>query len=721
MKKKILLTLILASITTSALGSLNMVYASNKNNQLNEVVVNADKDKQKPRKDILPGGFVSTNTEVGFLGEKDTLDVPFSVTNFTEKTINTFGGPDLPQDSIFVNSPSVRQTGSILHGDFYFRGNRTNGTNYYVNGVPGVLTQFNTPTYIFDNIDIISGANVGLFGTGVQYETTSPGGVINAHTKVAPEQRVMDYTQTISGRGLFGEYLDYGERFGTNKEWGIRIMTETINGKTAVKGTKINGQSIYANIDHRSKHTKDNLFIGNRNLDIEGGLRWFELETGSNHLPPVPDGSNNYGYDGMLKATHGWLAVYNHEQNFNDHWDGFFNLGLQDNNLDKNVMPYGSRYYVDENGRITGQYGSGGTPQKYYYWQTGTIAHYATGKIKHDITISYNQAWRNRKTGTGYLRTHLTGSLEDGILSTTPDSNYRTIWSNKTRIKSFGIVDSMNIDKWNFILGIHKHDASSRSYNTATNTFKEAVKSHATSPTYGIVYKPNDSLSLYASHSEYFDTGAQVPVGYVNQYEVLDPIKSKQNELGIKYKKNQTLWTLAYYEIKKDENIAHGTKGKSDYLYLKDGETKTKGLELSVNGKLSDKWNIIGGLARMNATYEKTSGGKFDGRKVAGVSKWNGILGLQYNPNDSWHILGRAVYTGESPLVKSGINVPGYVVYDLGVSHDMKIGKVPTTLSLMCYNLFDKDYWMASRGSASNDWIYLSTPRTITFTAKLHF
>lgn len=681
-------------------------------------------DKEKKDKGILPGGFVNTQTNVGVLGEKDTMEVPFSVTNITQKTLDTFGGPDKPQDSIFVNSPSVRQTGSILHGDFYFRGMRTNGTNYYVNGVPGVLTQFNTPTHIFDNIDIISGANVGLFGTGVQYETTAPGGVISAHTKVAPEERVMDYTQTVSGRGLLGEYLDYGERFGDNKEWGVRIMTENINGKTSVKGTKMNGQSIYANIDHRSEHTKDNLFFGYRNLDIQGGIRWFELKNGSKHLPGVPDGATDYSYDGMIKATNGWMAVYNHEQKFNDHWDGFFNFGIQDNDLDKNVMPYGSRYYVDENGNISGQYGTGGTPQKYYYWQLGTIAHYNTGEVKHDITVSYNQAWRNRKTGTPSKLNDITGSLKDGITSIGNDPAYSHMWNNKTRIKSIGIVDSMKYNKWDVVLGIHKHEASSRSYNSTKKDFNAPIKSDATSPTYGLVYAPNENTSIYASHSEYFDTGALVGSGYLNENDILPPIKTKQNEIGVKYKNNDLLWTLAYYDIKKDENIEHGIKGSatalSGYL-LRDGETRTKGVELSVNGKLTDKWSIVGGIAHMDAKYEKTANGKYDGRKVAGVSEWSGVLGLQYEPNKDWSILGRAVYTGESPLVKSGIDVPGYVVYDLGVTHETHIGKVPATLSLMCYNLFDKDYWMVSRGSASNDWIYLSTPRTFTFTAKLHF
>ena len=703
---------------------------------LDTVYVYGDKDKKD--KGILPGGFVNTQTNVGVLGEKDTMEVPFSVTNITQKTLDTFGGPDKPQDSIFVNSPSVRQTGSILHGDFYFRGMRTNGTNYYVNGVPGVLTQFNTPTYIFDNIDIISGANVGLFGTGVQYETTAPGGVISAHTKVAPEERVMDYTQTVSGRGLLGEYLDYGERFGDNKEWGVRIMTENINGKTSVKGTKMVGQSIYANIDHRSEHTKDNLFVGYRNLDIQRGIRWFSLDSSikaAKKLPSVPDGATDYGYDGMIKATHGWMAVYNHEQKFNNHWDGFFNFGYQKNNLDKNVMPNYSSYTLKADGSLSGawgvddkgkkvingsKYASGSTPQEYWYWQLGTTAHYNTGALSHDITFSYNQAERDRKSAYGDTQLPITGSLKDGITSVTPDPSFKTRWNNKTKIKSIGIVDSMKYEKWDFVLGVHHHESQARSFNASTNSFNAAVKTDATSPTYGIVYRPNDNISIYGSHSEYFDTGLMVGKSsngkdYINADEIIDPVKTKQNEIGVKYLKNNLLWTLAYYDIKKDtnQNIPIGDKIK----YVTDGIERHKGLELSVNGKLTNKWSIFGGLSRANAKYENMKSASVNGKKVNGTSDWTAYLGLQYNPSENWSILGRVVYTGESPVFDETFYVPGYVVYDLGISHDTHIGKIPATLSLMCYNVFDKDYWMVSRGNQ----VYLSLPRTFTFTAKLHF
>lgn len=667
------------------------------------------------------------------------MDIPFTQTNFTEKSMEMFTGPDKPMDALLANSPSVRQSGSILHGDFFFRGFRTNGTNFYVNNVPGVFTQFNTPLYPIESLEMISGPNIGIYGTGVQYETTNPGGIISVKTKVAPDERVLDYTQTISGRGLWGEYLDYGERFGDKKEWGVRITTENLNGRTSVKGTKINGQGIFANIDHQTDHAKDNLFIGYRNMDIQGGIRWFMLDTSMNKLPNVPKGSNDYSFDGMVKSTHGWLMTYNHEQKFNNHWDGFFNFGMQRNDLDRNVMANGgSGYTLKEDGSFSLTQKAGGTPQEYYYWQVGTTAHYKTGEVKHDLTLSYNQAWRNRKSGynnglpsatkpnvsTNYIIG--TGNLYTGIHQTAAaQTKFDTRWNNKTRVESYSAVDYMTYDKWNVVLGVHKHTATSRAYNYKSDFSSElkdkepitTTKTNATSPTYGLIYHPNENTSIYASHSENFDAGSTVNTAHQNYGDVLPPLKTKQNEIGFKYKKNDLLWTLAYYDIKQD-NLIDVKKG--DYtlpFQYKDGEARHRGLELSVNGKLTEKWNIFGGVAHMNAKQEKTTEGKLDGKRVNGTTQWTAVFGAEYNPNEAWSIVGRGIYTGKTPVLNEKIWAGGYTIFDLGATYKTHFGKTPAELSLMCNNLFDKDYWEVSRGSQ----VYLSLPRTFTFTAKLHF
>ena len=114
-------------------------------------------------------------------------------------------------------------------------------------------------------------------------------------------------------------------------------------------------------------------------------------------------------------------------------------------------------------------------------------------------------------------------------------------------------------------------------------------------------------MSIYASHSENFDCGTGVNTTFENFGDVLPPLKTKQNEIGFKYMKNDLLWTLAYYDLKQDNLISVYKSGFSKPFQSKDGEARHKGVEFSVNGKLTDKWNVFGGLSHLDAKQEKTT------------------------------------------------------------------------------------------------------------------
>ena len=150
-----------------------------------------------------------------------------------------------------------------------------------------------------------------------------------------------------------------------------------------------------------------------------------------------------------------------------------------------------------------------------------------------------------------------------------------------------------------------------------------------------------------------------------------------------------------------------------------DGKNRYKGVELTVNGKLADKWTVTGGLIYLDAEREKTKNGTKDGCFVNGVSEWSGVLGLEYKPEESWGIVGRAVWNDKA-YIDSGSNsgkteIPSYITFDLGVNYKTKINTVPVKLSAMCYNVADKDYWMG-RGSSTT--IGLSMPRTFMLSAQ---
>ena len=69
-------------------------------------------------------------------------------------------------------------------------------------------------------------------------------------------------------------------------------------------------------------------------------------------------------------------------------------------------------------------------------------------------------------------------------------------------------------------------------------------------------------------------------------------------------------------------------KGSDMYLQ-QDGEQEYQGIELSVNGKLADKWNFMGGLMYLDATQNKTQNGTNDGKTVNGAAKWNAVAVLE--------------------------------------------------------------------------------------------
>lgn len=71
-------------------------------------------------------------------------------------------------------------------------------------------------------------------------------------------------------------------------------------------------------------------------------------------------------------------------------------------------------------------------------------------------------------------------------------------------------------------------------------------------------------------------------------------------------------------------------------MYLQqDGEQEYQGIELSVNGKLANKWNFMGGLMYLDATQNKTQNGTNDGKTVNGAAKWNAVAVLEYNPDEN--------------------------------------------------------------------------------------
>mgnify|MGYP000953856435 CR=1 FL=1 len=669
------------------------------------------------------GVFVARAGSVGFLGDKDTMETPFTTTNISQETIKSFGDPSQPLDSVLSISPSIRPVGSILHNDFQHRGFRSNGTNAFVNGVPGMFTQFNAPMYVVEKADIISGPNSGVAGTGTQYETNAAGGIINFTTKRAGAEDITRLTLTHSGQSMGGAYFDLARRFGNNKEWGARLMAEKVDGETAVDGQKVKASSIYINLDHADAKSKTNFFTGYRQNRVVGGQRWFQIGAGVTRLPRVPKASRNYAFDGMDKESYGWMMILNHEQKFSKDWKGFLNAGLLRNKLNRNVMyQYSALVINNDAGDFDLKEQTTTTPQRAGYIQMGVNGKLRTGAAEHDLTLAVDRAWRAREAArNGSAVYNLgTGNIYTGIINqtTAPTTAYQAAMNNKTTIQGISLVDAITVKKWDVLLGVHHHAANEKAYNLTTGAVTRSTDSSATTPTFALTYHPTKDISVYGSHAEYFDMGTVVTNSssrtYANRGDVLPAAKTKQNEIGVKYANKGVLYTLSLFDIMQANNIDEQRAGL--WYKVQNGEERHRGAELGITGKVAPKWTIAGALTYLRATYEKTTNGTNDGRTPDGQPQWNGTLMARYAADEKFSAFGRITYTGSAWTYNEKFKVPSNTVLDLGMTYKTKMGSVPTTFGLTLYNALNKEYWMASRSAKS---LYLSTPRTLALTMSM--
>lgn len=721
MKNKLLYSVGMAAVFLSAAG-WSFTACAEQTFQLPPIYVTAE-----GRVVTLPGGLVNETAKMGILGNKSVMDIPYSEMSMTEKSLKVFGNPSMPLQGVLINNPSIRTSStSPMYSDFSMRGINMNGNHMMLNGIPSLFYQFSEPrSHFIERLDITSGPNAGVNGVSMSNNGTNSGatpapGTINAITKRAADDPVTRYTQTFSGRGSLGEYVDVGRRFGKNKEWGLRVNGEYLDGDLAAREARDKERNIFIDLDHRDKNSNSNLFIGHWDKRVYNGQRWFTYNGASDMLPEPPDAKTNYDFPGTVKYMRGWLMTFNHEQKFNDVWKWFVNTGHSYRTGYK--FNSSSALKFDENGRFSTTNVSNGQAEKgnNTYAQAGIRGHFNTGAVEHDVALAFDRSWAKYWNNThNSSKGTILGDLYNGVFYTPgfviPELRTPVLqWDEVNTGITLG--DSMSVGKWDVTLAVsRKHE----NFKNAVNGQK--IINNDILPTYGVTYKPSDHLSVYAGHTESFSRGAVVSneSKYVNAGETLSPSVSKNNELGVKYKNKDMLTTFALFTIDQ-QSVIDTDLGGGFYRRNTDGRERFRGIEVTMNGKPAKKWTYTGGLMYVNNERRKTTGGANDGKFVNGVAKWSGVLGAVYEPDAQWGIMGRVVTCGAAYIDNSSsptgkTKIPAYATLDLGVNYKTRINAIPVTLSATCFNVLNKDYWMG-RGSSTT--FGLSMPRTWLLSAQ---
>ena len=232
------------------------------------------------------------------------------------------------------------------------------------------------------------------------------------------------------------------------------------------------------------------------------------------------------------------------------------------------------------------------------------------------------------------------------------------------------------------------------------------------SPRIGLIYKPQNNVSVYYSYSESFSprSGEQykkLSGGAAGSGETLKPDYYESSEVGIKFDLNKSLsLTSAYFES--ESEIADYDGNSSEYIAERG--LSVEGFELELKGRVNDNLNVA--FSYSNIDGETADGGQPREMPESTYSIWTTY---DVNPKFGWAL--GVVHQGESAVKDNNptLLLPDYTRVDAAVyyelSNDIK-------LQLNLENLSDEVYFPHSH---STHQVAVGESRNIKFSLRKDF
>lgn len=729
-RKKLLLSSIMCSLilgVSAAPVSAETIETFN----LDEMVVESSRNHKTP----LPGGFNNDSSRVGLLGETEVIKAPFTVQSITEDTVSKMAMPNQDLDTVLSNVPAIRTGTSPIKTDFSIRGIATNASAYLVNNIPGFFIMATGPiTNTVGSIDAMIGPAATLNGSTQSFQaggiSGATPGAIYLNTKRAGENDFIKYTQTFGGHGDYGEYIDVSQRFGKDRNVGVRIYGQYDDGGLAISGAGQRKKNLFANISYEGETTKSNLFGGYYDQKLMGTERRFALHSSATKFPDAPDANKSFDDpDLMHQDTNGYIVTLNHQKKLDEHVNWFVNAGMNQSVVRRFI--YNSEFMIDENGNVMG---SGAYPWSDHiyiqnqYLQTGLKGDFMTGMAKHNVAVSVDRSHRKYyKTGKNRKDLGTTGNIYTGLIfkpglnGADESDKLKKNFNHEETDVTLNIMDKIELGKLTLVGAVARRHGD---YVGKTSQ----IKDDNWAPTYGVSYAPTDKFSVYAAQAVARNRGSFVdPDGgnALNANEYLDAQKLKNTEFGIKAKPNETLsFSFAYFDMTQPNTLkTYSTTDPTKYWLSNNGKNRFKGVDFSIDARLADKWNTFGGFEWLNAKQEVTTDKRFEGLPTHGSVKWSGVWGLEYKPDEDTSFTSRLSYTGTGKFVHSQtarvLDIPSHVTLDLFASHKTNINGVPVKFIAACYNVANDSHWIAQTGQPNK--FMLNNPRSFMLSAEFEF
>jgi len=234
------------------------------------------------------------------------------------------------------------------------------------------------------------------------------------------------------------------------------------------------------------------------------------------------------------------------------------------------------------------------------------------------------------------------------------------------------------------------------------------------SPRFGVILKPREAMSLYASYSRSFlpRAGDQF-LSLSTSEEDLAPERFTNLEIGAKWDIRPDLnATLAVFQL--DRTNATTPNPLDPATSIVAGKTRTRGLELAVTGRIMPGWQISGGYTYQDA---KLRGNDFV--RLGQVPRHQFALWNRYDVSDrigaGLGIIHQSSQFAANRTSAATTRLPGFTRIDAAIFYTVNPA---VQLQVNVENLLDETYFSDAH---NNNNISTGAPINARFTARVRF
>lgn len=585
------------------------------------------------------------------------LDVPQAVTVVTDKLVADQAVTSLNETFRYMPGVGTAQ-GEGNRDTPVMRGISSTG-DFYVDGIRDDVQYFRD-VYNLERVEALKGPSAMIFGRG------GSGGVINRVTRMA------DGMNHRSGTLQFGSHLrrrgtlDFGQGFGETAGFRVNAVVEDSESFRDDAYLKRYGVNPSLNFD-----------LGSATRVVLAFERFHDDRTADRGVPsfhgrPLDTDPATFFGNPKLSRTEADVDA------FDAIIDHAFSEGLNLRNhlrwadYDKyyqNVFPGA----VDAAGStVTLSAYRADTTRRNLFNQTDLIWEPRSGALRHTVLagIELGRQVTDNFRQTGYFApganvVPIAGPNVDVAIdfhqSATDADNHGI-----ARTSAVYLQDQIEFSpQWQAIVGV-RYDNFRVDLRNNRNGQPFRSDDSLLSPRAGLVYKPLENVSFYASLSKAFQPRAGDQLASLNASNAsLEPESFRNREIGAKWDIHKDLQaSIAVYRLDRS-NVAVTDPADSTKLLLVDGQY-TEGVEVGLAGRLGDRWQVMGGYAWQTGELTTTqSATAVAGNRLAQLPRHSASLWNRYDVNDRFGAGLGVVYRGEIfANVDNAVTLPAFTRVD---------------------------------------------------------